>query len=155
MNKENILKNSILFMVGFCLYITIEVLFRGYSYPLMGVCGGLALVIIDKINDRISWNTDLSAQCVIGSLLVTFMELVIGLLSDFTPIPRMWDYSNIILNYRGIICVPFMLAWMLLSFVAVLLADAINYYVFEELPVPYYNLFGHRVITFKEKKCKL
>ena len=35
--SKKVYKNVILFIVGFCLYITIEVLFRGYSYPLMGV----------------------------------------------------------------------------------------------------------------------
>ncbi|MGN0464889.1 MAG: hypothetical protein ACI4F9_00900 [Lachnospiraceae bacterium] len=34
-------------------------------------------------------------------------------------------------------------------------ADAINYYVFEELPVPYYRIFGKVRIRFKEKYCKL
>lgn len=31
--------------------------------------------------------------------------------------------------------------------------DAITYYVFEELPVPYYKLFGKVILRFKEKKC--
>lgn len=42
--SKKVYKNVILFIVGFCLYITIEVLFRGYSYPLMGVCAGLVVV---------------------------------------------------------------------------------------------------------------
>ena len=30
--KDKFLKNLVLFLVGFCSYITIETLFRGYSY---------------------------------------------------------------------------------------------------------------------------
>ena len=49
----------------------------------------------------------------------------------------------------------FSIAWFFVSIGGVFIADAINYYVFEELPVPYYKLFGEIVIRFKEKNCKL
>lgn len=153
--RKNIFKTAVLFMVGFCLYITIETVFRGYSYILMGICGGIAIVVLDKINDKISWDTDILIQCLCGSLLVTFMELIIGTLSLKGYLPLMWDYSSIPLNYRGIICLPFSIVWMLLSFVAILVADSINYYVFEELPVPYYRIFGKKFLVFKEKVCNL
>ena len=153
--KDKFLKNLVLFLVGFCSYITIETLFRGYSYWQMGICGGLAIVILDKINDLISWDVDIIIQGTFGSLLITFMELIIGLTQDYFSLPHMWDYSNMPLNYRGIICVPFMAIWFLLSWVAILLADCINYYVFEEMPVPSYKLFGKTVLHFKKKVCKL
>ena len=102
----------------FCLYITIEVLFRGYSYPLMGVCAGLVVVVLDKINDHISWDIDILLQCMIGMSMIT---------------------------------VPFMLLWIVLSFLAIIVADSINYYVFDEKPAPYYKLFGRTIIQFKEK----
>lgn len=66
-------------------------------------------------------------------------------------LPVMWDYSNLPLNYKGIICVPFMLLWIVLSFLAIIVADSINYYVFDEKPAPYYKLFGRTIIQFKEK----
>ena len=153
--KDKFLKNLVLFLVGFCSYITIETLFRGYSYWQMGICGGLAIVILDKINDLISWDVDIIIQGTFGSLLITFMELIIGLTQDYFSLPHMWDYSNMPLNYRGIICVPFMAIWFLLSWVAILLSDCINYYVFEEMPVPYYKLFGKTILHFKKKVCKL
>lgn len=147
-------KNIVLFIVGFMTYITIEVLFRGYSFALMGACGGLAIVILDKINNKLSWNTDILIQALIGSLLITFFELVIGELALHTSlVPVMWDYSDVPLNFDGVICLPFSLAWAGLSLVAVFIADAITYYVFEELPVPYYKLFGKVILRFKEKKC--
>lgn len=149
-------KNIILFIVGFCCYITIETLYRGHSYAAMGCCGGLALVLLDKINNKISWNTDILIQGLLGSLLITLFELVIGEAAlHFNFIPIMWDYSNTLLNFDGVICLPFSLIWFGLSIVAIFLADAINYYVFEELPIPYYKLFGKTILTFKEKHCKI
>jgi len=154
--KEKISKNIVLFLVGFCMYITIETCFRGYSFWQMGICGGLAVVILDKINDTLSWDIDIMIQGTLGMLLITLMELTIGLLWGYFPsIPRMWDYSNMPLNYQGIICVPFMIVWFMLSLVAVFVADSINYYVFEESPTPYYMLFGKKIIQFKGKVCKL
>lgn len=151
MNKK-LSKNIILFTVGFCLYITMEVLFRGYSFPLMGVCAGLVIVLLDKINDYISWDIDILVQCTLGMLMVTIMELIIGtIFLDTNLLPVMWDYSNLPLNFRGIICIPFMALWMILSFIAILVADSINYYVFDEEPAPYCKLFGHTIIQFKEK----
>lgn len=147
-------KNLVLFLTGFMAYITIEVCFRGYSYPLMGICGGAAIVLLDKVNNRLSWDTDIIIQGLIGSALITIFELIVGELALRTSVvPVMWDYSNMPLNFDGVICVPFSLIWVVLSWAAILVADAITYYVFEELPVPYYKLFGKVVICFKEKQC--
>ena len=61
------IKYLVLFLVGFCVYITIEVCFRCYSYPLMGVCGGLLLLLLDPLNNKVfGWDTDLLLQGTIG-----------------------------------------------------------------------------------------
>ena len=145
-------KSILLFLVGYCTYIYIEVTYRNISYPIMGICGGLAILLLDKINDNISWNVDLCLQGLCGSALITFFELIIGEIALHTSLlPVMWDYSNVPLNFDGIICLPFSIVWFFLSILAIFLADAINYYVLDEPQVPYYNLFGKTVIKFKEK----
>jgi len=65
------LRYAVLFLTGFCTYITIEVCYRGYSYPLMGLCGGIILIVIDSINEKISWYIDILLQGIIGSFIVT------------------------------------------------------------------------------------
>lgn len=117
----------------------------------MGVCGGLSILILDLINDEISWDTDILLQGVIGSFVITSMEYVIGKLAQYGIFPIMWDYSNMPMNLEGIICLRFSLLWILLSIGAIFVADAINYYVFNELPVPYYKLFGKKIIQYKTK----
>lgn len=145
-------KSILLFLVGYCTYISIEVTYRNISYPIMGICGGLAILLLDKINDNISWNVDLCLQGLCGSALITFFELIIGEIALNTSLlPVMWDYSNVPLNFDGVICLPFSIVWFFLSILAIFLADAINYYVLDESQVPYYNLFGKTVIKFKEK----
>lgn len=147
-----IIKNIILFAVGYCVYIAIEVTYRGFSYPLMGLCGGLALMIMDKINDYISWDVDIIIQGSIGSIIITTFELIIGEISlhtDFLPI--MWDYSNVLLNFDGVICLPFSLIWIGLSIIGILVADTINYYIINIQPCPYYKCMGKVVLKFRER----
>lgn len=150
MNK-NVFRKTILFLVGFCLYITIECLFRGYSYPLMGICGGIMMIILDTFNNQISWSMDILLQGCLGAVIITLIEFIIGKSLKLLSLPPMWDYSNIPFNIDGIICLPFSLIWVLLSIIGIFIADAINYYVFDELPVPYYKLFGKIVLRFKKK----
>lgn len=145
-------KNIILFLVGFVVYMLIELIYRQRTYLLMGCCGGVIILILDKINDKISWDVDLLLQGSIGSLVITFFEFIIGELFIHNYIPVMWDYSNMPLNYKGIICLPFSAIWFLLSIGAVFLADAINYYLLNENDtVPYYKMFGKIILKFKEK----
>lgn len=153
--RGKIMKNAMMFLIGFCVYVAIEIIYRNESYFYMGLDGGLLFVLIDKINDHISWDMDLIWQGIIGSCLVTFTELVIGMAMLYYPsIPVMWDYTNMPLNYYGVICLPFSIIWIFMSWVAIFLADAINYYAFEELPLPRYTLFKKIKFTFREKHCK-
>lgn len=148
MKKIN--KTLVLFLFGFITYMLIELMYRQYTYFLMGVVGGIAVLLIDKINNKISWDVDILLQGTIGSLIITFFEYAIGELFLNGVLPVMWDYSNVFLNYKGIICLPFSLAWIVLSIVAVILADAINYYLLDDDEVvPYYKLFGKTIFKFK------
>ena len=150
------MRKAVLFLVGFCTYITIEVCYRGYSSPLMGLTAGIIMLFLDSINEKISWDFDLLAQGIIGSAMVTLSELGIGeMLICIYGVNTIWDYSKIPFNFDGVICPQFSIVWILISIIGIIVADAINYYVFEELPVPYYKMFGKVIIKFPKKKCKL
>ena len=153
MNKKHILKYLILFLVGYCVYIAIEVTFRNYSFPLMGIVGAISFILIDRINEVMPWDTDLIIQSVIGSLIVTMFELIVGEGLKFFNQPPMWDYSSLPLNFDGVICLPFSLLWVLLSAIAIFLADAINYYLLHEEPAPLYKILGHR-FSFPKRSCE-
>lgn len=146
-------KFTILFYVGFTTYITIETLFRGYSYPLMGLDGAICFILFDKINEVLSWDMDLFLQGCIGSVLVTISELLIGLSLQYLHLPTMWDYSGMWLNFKGIICLPFSLLWIVLACIGIILADCINYYLICNGDRPVYRLFGMFHIDFPQRKC--
>lgn len=146
------LRKTVLFMTGFCVYITIEVCFRGYSYPIMGLCGGLILIMVDLINEKISWDMDILLQGIIGAAVATLIEFIIGMICIRCGFALMWNYSDMPLNYKGIICLPYSIVWIFVSIAGVFLADAINYYVFGRLPEPYYKLFGRTIIKYPKRK---
>lgn len=151
MNK--FIKHITLFYIGFTSYITIETMFRGYSYALMGLIGAICFILIDKINDYVEWNVDLVIQSIIGSLIVTLFELVFGLLLLNFNI-QMWDYSGYWMNYRGVISPMFSFLWVLLSMVAIIFADCINYYYLNNGDRPEYKLLKFIHIKFPLKVSK-
>ena len=51
-----------------------------------------------------------------------------------------WDYSGMLLNYKGQICLPFSILWIFVSIAAVVLDDWLRYWLFGE-ERPHYTLF--------------
>lgn len=149
LNKQTLyfVKKLIMFSIGFFLYSLIEVLFRGYTYFMMGILGGIILLLVDSINNNLSWDIDLIWQGIIGSFAITTCELLLGEIFRKINIPAMWDYSNMPFNYDGVICLPFSIIWICISIVGILVADFINYYIFKEEPKPYYSILGKIFFT--------
>ena len=59
----------------------------------------------------------LFSKTVILMLGATFLELICGLILKNVLGMRAWNYQNSILNYKGLICLPFTLVWGLSGFV--------------------------------------
>ena len=49
---KSIIKYPMLFLFGGSIYYLLEIIFRGYSFPAMVVCGGLCFVICGAINEK-------------------------------------------------------------------------------------------------------
>lgn len=138
--KKYLFKNFILFITGLCIYTTIEVWFRGYSYRLMGLVGGILMCLLDKLNDRISWDIPLLIQMSLGGIIITILELLSGEFALHILGTRMWDYSGQWMAMcDNLICPLFSFIWIWLSGVAIILSDTINYYVLHDKQQPYYR----------------
>lgn len=133
-------KYLFLFCVGAGLYISIELIYRGYSHWTMGVLGGISFVSIGLINEILSWDTPLALQALIGSLIITFYEFVFGVVLNILLGLNIWDYSNLPLNVLGQICIPFSIIWYFLSIIGICLDDFLRWKLFNE-EKPKYKIF--------------
>ena len=133
-----------MFIVGFMAYISIEVLYRGYSFPVMGITGGIIFILIDQINEKYPWDLDLIYQGIIAGIYAILMELIVGLIDKEYLHWHMWDYSDQAFNFMGIICPKFFLYWCILGVLAVLVADFINYCIYRDSEPPYYIILNKK-----------
>lgn len=132
-------KHLSLFAVGGLIYYGIEILWRGYSHPLMILIGGICFLLCGGLNEVLSWDTPLIAQCVAGATLIEAVELVSGVIFNLRMHLDLWDYSGIPFNLWGQICLPFFCAWILLAGVAIILDDYLRYWFFDE-EKPHYKI---------------
>lgn len=135
---EASMKRFILFVVGGAIYIVIEILWRGYTHWAMFLVGGLCFLLVGEINEVIPWEMAFWKQMLIGGAIVTIVELLSGIILNLVLGWHVWDYSNMPFNFLGQICLPFTLAWIGLSAVAIVLDDFLRYLWFDE-EYPHYT----------------
>ena len=126
--------------IGGAIYAVIELIWRGHTHWTMALLGGLLFVLIGAINESIPGCIPLWRQGVIGALIVTWDELIAGLVLNVWLRLGIWDYSNLPGNFMGQICPQFTAAWVLLSIVAVVLDDWLRYWLFGE-DRPHYKIW--------------
>lgn len=127
-----IIKNLILFAIGGIVYLTIELLWRGYSHWSMFVLGGLCFWIIGMINEYSTDKTPLIFEMLLGTFLITGLELLFGYVLNIRLGLNVWDYSDMRFNILGQICLRYSVMWFFLSFFCIVIDDNLRYYLFEE-----------------------
>lgn len=133
-------KHTILFLLGGCMYLAIELAWRGYSHPSMFVLGGICFVIVGLINQVLPRNTGLFWQSIIGASFITAAELVTGLIVNRWLGLQVWDYSHLPYNLFGQVSLRYFFLWIVLAAVAIWVDDRIRKWLFGETP-PKYKLF--------------
>lgn len=129
-------KYAVLFYLGGMSYVLLELIWRGWSHGSMFVVGGVCFLLIGSI-DRVFPEMPLLMQGVLGACLVTAMELVSGLfLNRFLGL-GVWDYSSLPYNFLGQVCMAYFFLWIVVSWVAVVLEDALRSGLFGEAKVSY------------------
>lgn len=136
----NTVKYATLFIIMGSIYYVIELLWRGYSHISMFCLAGICGIIIGLLNEHFSYEMPVWKQSLIGAGVILFGEFVFGCILNLWLGLGIWDYSNMPLNILGQICLPFGLAWVLLSCVAIFLDDYLRYWLFDE-EKPHYRWF--------------
>lgn len=136
---KKILRQLILFTVGGTTYYQIELAGRGYSHWTMFIVAGLAFQLIGFINEYYPWDMPFWKQCVFGAVIITTLEFVAGCIVNILLGWNVWDYTGMPFNLLGQICLPFIIAWVALSAIAILMDDYIRWWFFAE-EKPHYKL---------------
>ena len=129
---KQIVKQLTIFIVIGLTYFGIEMAVRGRSDVSMIICAGVIGVIVGLLNDVFSYDMLVQTQLSIGAIVATVCEGVTGLILvgiyGFNPV---WDYSGLWGTFFWGQCnIWFSLIWVGLVFVAILIADSIDYYLF-------------------------
>ena len=141
MNKlKIIIKYLLLGIIGSIIYMSLEILWRGYTHWTMGVLGGICFICLGLINELLSWKTPLTIQMLIGCIIITILEFISGCILNLWLKLNIWDYSNLPLNLLGQICLPFSILWYFISAIGIVIDDYIRYIYFDE-EYPRYKLF--------------
>ena len=103
------------FWLGAIGYPLLELAYRRRTHLSMALAGGLASVSLEKISqkDRPLWQ-----QALLGGLVITGIEYGIGMICNRKY--RIWDYRRMPLNVKGQICLPYTIAWCVISGAVVL-----------------------------------
>lgn len=105
-----------MFPIGAFGYGLIEILWRGYTHISMLLAGGICFVTFAKIGEKYRQKT-LLAKAVIGSIFVTAIELIFGIIFNIILKKNVWDYSKMPFNFKGQICLLYSFFWIALSLI--------------------------------------
>lgn len=100
-------KYPLFFCTGGAGYMTLELLWRGWSHGSMFLAGGSCFLLLGSLN-RLPVPTPVKA--VLGAGIITSIELMTGLIVNRDY--RVWDYRTMPMSFRGQICLPFSLLWI-------------------------------------------
>ena len=151
---KQIVKQLTIFIVIGLTYFGIEMAVRGRSDVSMIICAGIIGVIVGLLNDIFSYDMLIQAQLSIGAIVATVCEGITGLILvaiyGFNPV---WDYSSLWGTFFCGQCnILFCIIWAVLSFIAILIGDSIEYYIFNEDERPYYRINSHEVWFWLPRK---
>ena len=108
-------KQAVLFYLGGCAYMGLELLWRGRSHGSMFIAGGTCFLLIGQLN-QVRPRLPLPLRAAVGAGIVTMVELGIGLLCNRNF--EVWDYREQAGNFLGQICPAFTVLWIPVSLLA-------------------------------------
>lgn len=130
-----------IFFIGALSYGLMEIFVRGFSHISMGLLGGLTFTLVALLNNARRYGLSTLSQLLITTAFITLSELVTGVIINLNMHLCIWDYSEMPLNYKGQICLPFVVLWFFMSYFALVVEELLRWKFFriEKPLIP--NLF--------------
>ncbi len=93
-------RNFIIFNFSGLCYVSLEIMWRGYSHYTMFFIGGLCFFTLCKIYCKYK-NLSFFQKYLIGALVITSIEFLVGCIVNLSFGMNVWDYSKLPLNILG------------------------------------------------------
>jgi len=127
-----IYKSLILSLIMGLSYMGIEGLYHipngGYANIIMVPIGGLCGLLIGVINEIPKFrNMKIWKQSLIGTIITLLIEAISGYIINIKLNLHIWDYSNLLFNWKGQICLLFGFLWYCLMPLVIWFDDLIRY----------------------------
>lgn len=94
-------------------YSLLEIAWRGFTHWTMTLTGGLCFVLIYIMN-ILFLNKNIFLKSLLGAIIITSAELLVGSIVNLRLNWNVWDYSSQPLDFFGQICLVYSLLWFLL-----------------------------------------
>ncbi len=101
------------FGIGAVGYGVVEILWRGYTHWTMILTGGVCLSCI-YLSERYNCDAPIWKRCLVGSLVISLSEILVGFVVNMLLDWNVWDYSSLPMNLFGQVCMLYSLLWFLL-----------------------------------------
>ncbi len=115
MNSKMLKSDTAIFSLGGIIYGIIEIIYRGYTHWTMLITGGVCCLAVFKTFVLMK-PCSVFKRCAVGSMIITFIELICGCIVNLRLNMNVWDYSDKKINFLGQICLANSIMWGLLSF---------------------------------------
>lgn len=116
------MEQLLIFLTGATGYGIIEIIWRGYTHWTMLITGGVCFLFLYNIFNILE-NSPAFVKAIIGSLTITLIEFIAGMIINIKFSLGVWDYSNLPFNVYGQICLPYTILWFALCFPLVYLCN--------------------------------
>ena len=119
------------FSFGALGYGILELLWRGRTHWSMLIAGGLSFLGLGKVSKKTK-NSGLLKIALLGSAVITSIELIFGIIFNVILKKNVWDYSKLPFNLGGQVCARYSALWGLLSILIVPIAAKIDKFLQKE-----------------------
>ncbi len=116
-------KSIMLFCTGGAGYVSMELVWRGWSHGSMFLAGGSCFLLLGRLC-RIAPRPAPAVRGLVGAGVITSVELLAGLVANRDY--RVWDYRGMPMNFYGQICLPFCLLWIPVGLGGMALYEALD-----------------------------
>lgn len=140
-----VLRYPLLITLYGSLYMILEMLWKGgfdklhWSMFILAAFGGIT---VGQLNNHFSYDMDILLQCLMGGILVTIGEGLVGHLFNINY--TCWDYRPLPFSFwNDQINLFFSMIWaFILCPIAILIDDFYDYYILKSEERPYYKFCG-------------